>query len=168
MSETRYCARHSKTESNLACGRCGDSICPRCLVHGPVGIRCPKCAHTSPLPTLDVPMSFIIRGFCAGIAIALFVGIVTSLLVRYFSYLILPFNIVIIATGLLIANLGFFVSEGISLAVNRKRGKPLKVVACVSMIFGLIVITIILEGLTFNPIILITSGLALYMVSTRF
>ena len=113
-------------------------------------------------------MSFIIRGFCAGIAIALFVGIVTSLLVRYFSYLILPFNIVIIATGLLIANLGFFVSEGISLAVNRKRGKPLKVVACVSMIFGLIVITIILEGLTFNPIILITSGLALYMVSTRF
>jgi len=38
------CARHRLTETNLSCGRCGRGICPRCLVHADVGIRCQSCA----------------------------------------------------------------------------------------------------------------------------
>jgi hypothetical protein len=37
------CARHSGTETDLTCGRCGTAVCPRCLVHVEVGIRCPRC-----------------------------------------------------------------------------------------------------------------------------
>jgi len=38
------CAYHSNTETDLTCGRCDTPICPRCLVHTEVGIRCPGCA----------------------------------------------------------------------------------------------------------------------------
>ncbi len=42
--EAVYCARHSKTETLLRCGRCSTPICPRCMVQSGVGIRCPDCA----------------------------------------------------------------------------------------------------------------------------
>lgn len=38
------CLRHPDTASNLGCGRCGDLICPQCMVQSPVGARCPDCA----------------------------------------------------------------------------------------------------------------------------
>ncbi len=39
-----YCARHPQIETGLRCGRCDTPICPRCMIHGAVGIRCPDCA----------------------------------------------------------------------------------------------------------------------------
>ena len=39
-----YCARHPQNETGLRCGRCDTPICPRCMVHAGVGIRCPECA----------------------------------------------------------------------------------------------------------------------------
>jgi hypothetical protein len=38
------CARHSDTETSLACGRCDTPVCVRCMVHTDVGIRCRTCA----------------------------------------------------------------------------------------------------------------------------
>lgn len=42
--KTIFCARHPQTETGLRCGRCDTPICPRCMVHSSVGIRCPECA----------------------------------------------------------------------------------------------------------------------------
>lgn len=39
-----YCARHPQTETLLKCGRCDTPMCPRCMIHADVGIRCPDCA----------------------------------------------------------------------------------------------------------------------------
>ena len=39
------CAYHPGTETELTCGRCDKPICPRCLVHTEVGIRCPDCCE---------------------------------------------------------------------------------------------------------------------------
>jgi hypothetical protein len=39
------CAYHPNAETELACGRCNTPICPRCLIHTEVGIRCPKCCQ---------------------------------------------------------------------------------------------------------------------------
>jgi DNA-directed RNA polymerase subunit RPC12/RpoP len=39
-----FCARHPRTETLLKCAKCGIPICPKCMVHTPVGIRCPDCA----------------------------------------------------------------------------------------------------------------------------
>lgn len=43
----KRCHRHPHTRTSLSCGRCTIPICPRCLVHTDVGIRCPKCAPPS-------------------------------------------------------------------------------------------------------------------------
>ncbi len=40
-----HCAQHPDVETELACGRCGTLICPRCLVQTPVGARCRACAR---------------------------------------------------------------------------------------------------------------------------
>ena len=38
------CARHPKVETDLFCARCETPVCPKCLVHAEVGIRCRKCS----------------------------------------------------------------------------------------------------------------------------
>jgi hypothetical protein len=48
-----YCARHPNTETMLRCGRCDTPICPRCMVHSGVGIRCPDCA-ANPQRTIGI------------------------------------------------------------------------------------------------------------------
>ena len=59
------CATHPNVETELACGRCGKPICPRCLVYTPVGARCRDCAQLRRLPTYQVPASYILRGIGA-------------------------------------------------------------------------------------------------------
>jgi hypothetical protein len=48
-----FCARHPQNETRLTCGRCSTPICPKCMVHSGVGIRCPDCA-ANPLRTIGV------------------------------------------------------------------------------------------------------------------
>lgn len=43
------CARHGVT-TRLRCSQCGDGICPECMVHTDVGLRCPDDAHGIDLP----------------------------------------------------------------------------------------------------------------------
>ena len=37
------CTYHSNRETNLSCSRCDRPICTECVVHSPVGMRCPEC-----------------------------------------------------------------------------------------------------------------------------
>ncbi|MHB0938346.1 MAG: hypothetical protein ACYC6A_18290 [Armatimonadota bacterium] len=37
------CFRHPDRETWVTCGRCGKSLCPDCMMHGPVGVRCREC-----------------------------------------------------------------------------------------------------------------------------
>jgi membrane associated rhomboid family serine protease len=38
------CYRHADRETALHCSNCGRPICPECMTHAAVGIRCPECA----------------------------------------------------------------------------------------------------------------------------
>ena len=40
---TPTCYRHPERETWVSCGRCGKPLCPDCMMHGPVGIRCREC-----------------------------------------------------------------------------------------------------------------------------
>ena len=167
MSQATYCVRHPTTESNLACGRCGDAVCHRCVVHAPGGQRCPDCAQARPLPTFDVSGSVIASGLGAGLTIAVVGGIFASV-----AYILLfnsgaPFNLVTAAGAGLVALMGLGVGEGISLAVNRKRGRRLKLVAGFSMFVGITVVTLV-SAATFNTLILLASGLSFYIAVNKF
>ena len=41
------CYRHPKRETWVSCGRCGKPLCPDCVQHGPVGVRCAECLRPS-------------------------------------------------------------------------------------------------------------------------
>ena len=147
MTQTLYCARHRNTETSIRCGRCEDPICPDCLTHSPVGMRCPDCARVNRVPTYDVPLPFLLRGIGAGIGVALLLGIAFFFAAPIMFRLvflglplvntILPFVFILI-----LAAIGFAVGEAVSLATNRKRGLKLKLVGAGAVFLASLPITL--------------------------
>jgi hypothetical protein len=164
MSETMYCARHKDTETNLRCGRCEEPVCPRCLVHGPVGVRCPDCAQVRRPPTFDVTRVYLARAIAAGLTIAVVGGLA-------FSFLRLAVGWGPLLDWIGILGMGYAIGEGISIAVNRKRGRSLKIVAAGSVLLASSVISFV--GLAsfsifgFLPGMLAVAG-AFYVAINRF
>ena len=68
------CKRHPGFQTSVSCGRCGDPVCPRCLVHAPVGVRCPDCGRAAPNPVFDVSGLVLLRAAAVGLPIALLGG----------------------------------------------------------------------------------------------
>ena len=138
MTQTQYCARHPSTETNIRCGRCEETICPNCLVHAPVGMRCPDCARVNVVPTYDVPLPFLLRGIAAGVAVGAVLGAVFLFIAPALFGLalhnarpllpVIPYVFIVI-----IAATGFAVGEAVSISTNRKRGIRLKFVSAGSM-----------------------------------
>ena len=132
MSQSTYCSRHPNTETNLRCGKCEVPLCPQCMVHTPVGVRCQECARVRRLPTFEVTTPFLARAIGAGIGL----GIVGGVAVRVFSLL----HIFPLLNAIAIVAVGYLVGAGISAAVNHKRGRSLKLVAAGSMLVAYFVI----------------------------
>ena len=122
------CARHPDVETNLRCGKCGQPICPKCVVQTPVGARCPDCAGLKKLPVYDVSPIFYARAIAAGLASGAALGAVWPFipLGGFFWF--------IIALGI-----GYAIGESISLSVNRKRGRGLQLIAGLSMVVSYVV-----------------------------
>jgi hypothetical protein len=114
------CKRHPSVETNLSCNKCGDPICPRCMVQTPVGARCPVCANLKRVPTYQLGGKYYLRGALAAAGMALAGGFLWWL-IRMFVPFSGFFNFIIAGA------LGYGIGEGISLATNRKAGGPLAV-----------------------------------------
>ena len=130
------CSFHPDVETGLACGKCGQNICPRCMIQTPVGSRCRDCAQVTRLPTFDVSTSYLVRASSAAVVI----GVVTAIV----------WNLIVNATGIYVGSVltigaGYLVGEAISLAANRKRGRSLAIIAGISM-----TIFAVLSGLLFS------------------
>jgi len=158
-SKTEYCYRHQDAETLLHCGNCGRPICHRCVVQHPVGIRCPECGHSRPIPTFDVTPAIYARAIAAAVAIG---GIGATGLVLV-SILLAPLGI----TGyylrwLALIGLGYLMGRGIEAAVNKKRGRPLQWVAGIAMV-GVFLVVSPIVGLAINSFFgLIALGFAVY------
>ena len=157
------CPRHPGTETNLACGRCGTMVCPKCMVHTPVGVRCPDCAQLRRLPTFDVSYGDMLKGSLTGIGI----GVGLGLLFGFLSFVLfrIPF-----LPSIALAGIGYAVGEGVSMSVNRKRGRALQVIAggCVFLSFTTIVLfSISGRFLAQNIFGLLALAFAIYIAWTR-
>jgi len=133
------CALHPETETNLRCGKCGQPICPKCLVQTPVGARCPECAALKRLPVYDVPAVFYARAIAAGLIAASVLGAIWPFIP---SFYILWF---LIALGI-----GYAIGEAVSLSVNRKRGLALQAIAGTGMVASYIIRSLV-ESLVKTP-----------------
>lgn len=165
MAETAdisYCATHPTVETELRCGRCDKLICAKCLVHTPVGARCPDCAQVRGLPTYSVSTATIVRGAGAALVAGTACGVVWWL-----------FNMFAYSLGLFFVLLGGFaigyvVGEAVALATNRRRGTPLMVAAAAGVAVAYLVRVILLvavDGWTLDTFRLVD---ALAIVSVVF
>ena len=159
MSQTNNCPRHPDTRTNLRCGRCEELICPRCMVHGPVGVRCPECAQVRPPPTYDVSASYLARAIAVGLVLGVVGGVAFALL----SPLLLRVQFLDVAA---LVGIGYLVGEGVSAAVNRKRGRALKFVASGGILVAYIVISIF--GISISLFDLLAFAAAIYVAVNRF
>ena len=71
------CANHPKVETRVSCSNCGKPICPDCMVHAPVGVKCRDCARMprSALVRLKPAKAATAIAATAGAAIAIGVAL---------------------------------------------------------------------------------------------
>lgn len=123
------CATHPKVETELRCGKCDRPICPRCLVYTPVGGRCRSCAQLRPLPLFQVSPLQYAKAAGAAVGIGAVLGAVWGAVPT------VPLGNLL--SLLLAGGVGYLVGEGVSWAVNRKRGRGLQVIAGLGFIWAL-------------------------------
>ncbi len=161
---TTYCARHSDTPTRLRCGKCETLVCPQCMVHSPVGVRCADCANVTRLPTFDVSKPYLARALTAAIVTGAVGGVLFLILGPPLLYRV-PFMDTIAIIGL-----GFAVGEGVSLSVNRKRGNVLRYIAAggVALAYLMIVVTTLSLGLSYLDVFhLFAAAAGIYAAVSR-
>ncbi|MYB48364.1 MAG: hypothetical protein F4X72_03690 [Dehalococcoidia bacterium] len=121
-----YCVQHKDTPTGLRCGRCETPVCPQCMVHGPVGVRCLDCGKPPKLPQFEVSTPLVLRAIGASLGLGIAGGVVFLVLYAFglFFYLIAA------------AGFGYVVSEATSYAANRKRGPVLAIIAAIGAVLG--------------------------------
>lgn len=132
------CAAHPSVETELACGKCGKPICPRCLYHTPVGARCRECANIRRLPTYQLSIGYLLRGLGAALLAGAILGSVWGVLV--------PFGTFFFFGVLLGLGLGYVTGEAVSVAANRKAGSPLQGLAAGGVVVAYLVRVAILAS----------------------
>ena len=142
------CATHPDVETNLRCGKCGQLICPKCLVQTPVGARCLDCAKLYKLPTFRVTTQYYLRAVGTALGMAIVCGLIWGLIIGllrifYFNFLLAP-------------GVGYAIGEVVSLSVNRKRGTGLAITAGVGV------------AISYAVSILVPWGPSFALIDTRF
>jgi hypothetical protein len=152
------CAAHPSVETELACGKCGKPICPRCLHHTPVGARCRECANIRRLPTYQISTPYLLRGLASALATGAVLGGIWGVL--------FPFGAFFFYGLLLGLGLGYGVGEAVSVAANRKAGPPLQALAATGVVVAYLVRSAILAARLSNEGIvdIITDDLFGYIV----
>ncbi len=153
------CATHPNVETNLRCGKCDKPICPRCMVQTPVGARCRECARLYKLPTYRMSLQHYFRGAGAALGMAVATGAIWGIL----AWLV-PFFYLNLLLG---AGVGYGCAEVISLAVNRKRGTVLAVIAGTATVLSYVIAWAVPWGLSFNFIDILAIGIGVFVAVSR-
>ena len=133
-SSATHCTEHPKVSTNLRCSRCDKPVCAECMVQAPVGIRCREHGKAQKLPIYDIPTRVMVGASVAGIALGIGGGAILGLLILPLVWSI-PY-----ASLAGLVGFGYLVGEIISRISNKKRGRPLAIVAGGSVILAFVVI----------------------------
>jgi hypothetical protein len=117
-----YCANHPTVETSLRCNRCNKPICSKCAVLTPVGYRCKECVRgQQQIFETVVWYDYLVAGALA----AILGGLAGALLVNlgWFTIFLAP-----VAGGA--------IAEVVRVAVRRRRGRNLYLVAAGAYVVG--------------------------------
>jgi len=160
MDQIRVCLRHAGTESNLECGKCGCLVCPKCMVHTPVGVRCPECSAPKKFPAFEISYIVLIKAALAGIFAAVILGLVFGLISTILFKI--PFIPWIALLGL-----GYVVGEVVSIAANRRQSRQISAIALVSLLVSFIMIALINPNLNNNILVILALFASGYITYSR-
>jgi len=126
LEEPLYCINHPRTETRLRCNRCGNPICPKCVVQTPVGFRCKQCikgqlAIFYSATPLDYVIAVVI-GLVASTIAAFIVGAVGI----FFAFFLAPAA-------------GGAIGEVVRWATGRRRGRWMWLVVSACIVAGALV-----------------------------
>ena len=121
------CATHSSVETELACGKCETPICPKCLHHTPVGVRCRECANLKRLPQYELSIAYVARGLGAALVVGAVAGAIWG---------VIPFGFIGLMVG---GGAGYVIGEAVSIATNRKVGVQVQVLASAGVVLAFVV-----------------------------
>ena len=161
-----FCATHKNIETALKCSRCGNAICPYCMIQTPVGARCRICANLQKSPVATLSLRRLILTLLTTVVLSAVIGTLWG----YFlpgirSVLFLP---IIVSLGV-----GYVIGESISIVSNRKRTKLLVWMAGAATIFAFVISSLIFtfgresQILSWGIMELFTVGLSVYLAVTR-
>ena len=162
MTETSYCPKHRDTPTKLRCSRCDALVCPKCMVHSPVGVRCEECGKGTRLPVYDVSGASMTRAVLVSLIIGLLGGVIIAIVIR-------PLPLGIVLYGAAMAGFGYLMSEGVGVAAGRKRGRALQWVAVGGALLGAATMSVatFAFGGAIGPFDLLGGSLAAYVAYVR-
>ncbi len=120
MDEPVYCIRHPQRETGLRCARCGDPICPACMVQGAVGHLCPSCVTWERNPVGTVSTGHILLAVAAGMGVAIVLAIAIAVLSQLLGGF---FSLIMWAAA------GSIIGQVVHIAANRSRAPQLRFAA---------------------------------------
>ncbi|MBN4064707.1 hypothetical protein JYU04_03120 [Dehalococcoides mccartyi] len=167
------CLRHPDTISNLGCSRCGDLICPECMVQSPVGARCPDCATIGQSPIFRSTSTELSTAIALSAAGAVGFGVAFGIFVWIMWKLPLNFAIGNVAAAFVMALAGALVGDYVRKVGKNKLDARLRIVAAVTMlaiwIIGLNVASAlgVWSGLFMNIVAYIGLGVGIYVAMNR-
>ncbi len=115
------CARHPQVETYVRCSKCDQPICPKCMVAGPVGMRCRDCRRQN----LDT----IMRGSPAQYLLGALCAFGSALLLGWMPHLLIWLAIMY----------GWVVGEATLRGSGRKRGLGMQIIAGLAAAVGAVV-----------------------------
>ena len=160
QTSTNQCYKHGNP-SHVRCGKCDRPVCPRCMVHGPVGVRCLECGKPTKMPQYTVPPVFLLRAIAASLPLAVAGSVLITVVIRPYLFGFLHL--------LALAGLGALIGQVAGLAANRKKGRSLQIVAVGSLLVGDAVSVYLLSaaGRSLNLFDLLGMGLGIYVAYQR-
>jgi hypothetical protein len=138
-----HCARHPSVETELACGKCGTYICPRCMVQTPVGARCKDCAQLRRPPMYTVDAVSMARIVGAVLILGGVVGLAWALL--------FPSGFGLLGFFLIFAGMfaGYGLANALDWASGRKRGVVVQSAAIATAVLAYLVHNVLASSTLF-------------------
>jgi hypothetical protein len=130
------CYRHKNVETAVSCGRCDRPICPKCMISGPAGMRCPECASLRSTALYKIHPARLALTAMAALVVGVIGAYVISS-ISFFVFLVGPFY-------------GGVVAEVVLRVSGRKRGPVLEAIGIGSIVLGYL--------LTLMPTLIMITG----------
>ncbi len=167
------CVRHPDTTSNLGCSRCGDLICPQCMVQSPIGARCPDCASIGQPAIFRASAGEFSSAVLLSIVGVLVLGVAYAVAVWILWVLPLGFMIGNVAASFVIALAGAPVGDYVRRVGRYKLDARLRIVAALTMLgiwmVGFTVASMlgVWNGVFLNIVAYIGLGVGIYVAMNR-